>query len=98
VPNARLDEFLQGLHRTLAPGAPVLFADNRYVPGSSTPIARTDAAGNSYQLRKLVDGSEHEVLKNFPTAAELVACGTRFGTAVEVRHLAYYWILRYRAR
>jgi demethylmenaquinone methyltransferase/2-methoxy-6-polyprenyl-1,4-benzoquinol methylase len=98
VPKARLDEFLQGLHRTLAPGAAVLFADNRYAPGSSTPIARSDAEGNTYQVRKLVDGTEHEVLKNFPTAAELVACGMRFGTAVEVRYLAYYWILRYRAR
>jgi demethylmenaquinone methyltransferase/2-methoxy-6-polyprenyl-1,4-benzoquinol methylase len=98
VPKERLDEFLQGLHRMLAPGASVLFADNRYVAGSSTPIARTDAAGNTYQVRRLADGSEHEVLKNFPGAAELVACGMRFGAAVEVRHLTYYWTLRYRAR
>lgn len=98
VPKARLDEFLHGLHEHLAPGASVLFADNRYVAGSSTAIERTDAAGNTYQVRKLGDGSAHEVLKNFPTAAELLACAMRFGTAVEVRHLAYYWILRYRAR
>ena len=47
--------------------------DNQYVLGSSTPISRTDAEGNTYQTRPLKDGSSHEVLKNFPTHAQLLA-------------------------
>jgi len=35
------------LHARLAPGARVVFVDNRYVEGSSTPIARTDAAADT---------------------------------------------------
>jgi len=31
----------------VAPGALIAFLDNRYVAGSSTPVARTDAAGNA---------------------------------------------------
>lgn len=37
-------------------------------PGSSTPISRTDAAGNTCQLRMLSDGRRCEGLKNFPAA------------------------------
>lgn len=97
VPKARLETFLRGMHRQLAPGAVVLLADNTYVEGSSTPVVRTDAGGNTYQNRKLHSGTSYEVLKNFPDAAELVDWGMRFGTAVEVRQLTYYWWLRYRA-
>ena len=39
--------------------------------GAGLPIARQDDEGNTYQIRKLADGSEHEVLKNFPAETEL---------------------------
>jgi demethylmenaquinone methyltransferase/2-methoxy-6-polyprenyl-1,4-benzoquinol methylase len=68
IRRARIRNFLEVLHRKLRPGATVLFIDNRYVPGSSTPINRTDAEGNTCQLRQLEDGSSHEVLKN-PSAS-----------------------------
>src|SRR5262245_40646418 len=48
VPFARLDSFLSGLQQRLEPGARVAFMDNRYVEGSSTPLSRTDAEGNTY--------------------------------------------------
>ena len=94
VPLAKLDSFLGNLHQRLAPGARVVFLDNRYVEGSSTPISRRDADG-SYQLRRLADGSGHEVLKNFPNEAELVAEIADCGTAVEYTALEYYWLLKY---
>jgi hypothetical protein len=47
--------------RRICPGGLIVAIDNRYVPGSRTPIARTDAQGNTYQLRRLADGSRHEV-------------------------------------
>ena len=98
VPRQRIDEFLRGLHRQLAAGAAVLIADNTYVDGNSTPIARTDDAGNIYQTRALENGERYEVLKNFPSRAELQTWGERFGADVDVRFLTYFWILRYRSR
>ena len=93
VPLSRLDAFLRGLHERLEPGAVVAFMDNRYVEGSSTPLSRRDAEGNTYQTRRLADGSTHEVLKNFPTPREL---RERLGADVRVTEYEYYWIASYR--
>ena len=98
IPLARIDEFLRGLHRHLVPGAVVLIADNTYVEGSSTPICRRDDSGNTYQTRALENGERYEVLKNFPPPEALGAWGERFGDQVDVRFLAYYWLLQYRLR
>jgi demethylmenaquinone methyltransferase/2-methoxy-6-polyprenyl-1,4-benzoquinol methylase len=93
VPVRKLEEFLTGLHGRLQPGARVVFMDNRYVEGSSTAISRADGDGNTYQSRKLADGSRHEVLKNFPSAADLRA---RLGHGVELTEYEYYWLASYR--
>jgi SAM-dependent methyltransferase len=98
VPKQRLPAFLRGMHRALAPDARVVFIDNAYVEGSSTPISRADADGNTYQKRKLDDGSTHEVLKNFPTGGELSAAVTDLACDVEVKFLEYYWMLSYVAK
>ena len=87
--------FLASLHRALRPGAIVVFLDNLYVPGSSTPIYRIDTEGNSFQRRELSDGSEHIVLKNFPAEAELRADVAPWATNVEYTALKYYWLVKF---
>jgi demethylmenaquinone methyltransferase/2-methoxy-6-polyprenyl-1,4-benzoquinol methylase len=87
--------FVASLHRALGIGAIVVALDNRYVEGSSTAISHVDADGNSYQLRRLANGSEYTVLKNFPTEAELVSEVSEHGTAVEYIACDYYWVLKY---
>lgn len=97
VPVARLDEFLRSLHDRLLPGAVVVFFDNRYVEGSSTPISDSDAQGNTYQLRRLVDGTEHRVLKNFPDAAALRQMVAGRARNTDIIETDYFWVLRYEA-
>jgi demethylmenaquinone methyltransferase/2-methoxy-6-polyprenyl-1,4-benzoquinol methylase len=94
VPRGVRRAFIASLHETLAGGATVVALDNRYAEGSSTPISHVDADGNSYQVRRLADGSEHTVLKNFPTEAELVSEIGDAG-AIEYTELDYYWLLKY---
>jgi demethylmenaquinone methyltransferase/2-methoxy-6-polyprenyl-1,4-benzoquinol methylase len=98
VPISRLDAFLTELHARLAPGSRVAFLDNRYVEGSSTPISRRDDDGNSYQRRRLGDGSSHELLKNFPDAAQMDSRLARFGTEIRFLPYDYYWVAAYRTR
>ena len=98
VPLARLDAFLAGVAKAVAPGSLVAFHDNRYVEGSSTPLSRRDGEGNTYQTRKLDDGSTHDVLKNFPTDGELIGCANAHGEGAAVEQFDYFWLLTYRTR
>jgi demethylmenaquinone methyltransferase/2-methoxy-6-polyprenyl-1,4-benzoquinol methylase len=95
VPRDRIAGFLDGLHRTLSVGARVVFLDNRYVEGSSSPIAETDAEGNTYQLRSLSDGTKHRVLKNFLSEVELRSALARECTGVRYHEWQYYWAIEY---
>jgi demethylmenaquinone methyltransferase/2-methoxy-6-polyprenyl-1,4-benzoquinol methylase len=69
--------------------------DNRYVPSSSTPICRADAAGNTYQQRLLDDGTSHEVLKNFPTANQLRDILQCYSDSVRIVESTYFWCATY---
>lgn len=96
VPLDRLRGWLDLLHARLAPRAIVVMLDNRYVPGSSTPISRADDAGNTYQQRALDDGSTHEVLKNFPTPAQAFAVLGPRARDPQWIDFDHYWVLQYR--
>ena len=95
VPKARRREFLHGLNALLIPGAKVVLLDNRYVPASSSPITETDADGNTYQARKLKDGSTHRVLKNFLSEAELQSALAGLGEHGRFTTWQYFWAFEY---
>lgn len=96
VPRGRIGEFLGTLHARLEPGSTVVLLDNRYVEGSSTPIAGFDADGNTFQVRRLADGSTVRVMKNFPSEEELRRDLAPRATALEYTVLEYYWLASYR--
>ncbi len=95
VPITRQREFLLGLNRVLKSGAKVVLLDNLYVEGSSTPIAEVDAEGNTYQLRKLSDGSQHSVLKNFPTDTHMTELVEQIGSSPVFTRWQYFWAFEY---
>jgi demethylmenaquinone methyltransferase/2-methoxy-6-polyprenyl-1,4-benzoquinol methylase len=94
IPRQRIAEFLDSLSRRLEPQARVLLVDNRFVEGSSSPISEIDAHGNTYQLRRLRDGTQVRVLKNFPSEAEL---RVHLPPSLKVELLEYYWLAEYRS-
>jgi demethylmenaquinone methyltransferase/2-methoxy-6-polyprenyl-1,4-benzoquinol methylase len=98
MPRKRVGGFLERLHVLLEPGAVVLCLDNTYVPGDSTPVTRVDGDGNSFQTRRLENGHEFEVLKNYPTEDELRTAVGAVAASVEVKWLWHYWMLSYRLR
>ena len=95
VPVREQPRFLASLDRRLNAGGRVVLLDNRYVEGSSTPVSHRDEDGNSYQKRRLANGSEHTVLKNFPTESELKAATGKFGRNFRFVLLEYYWVFVY---
>lgn len=98
IPIARRAEFLAGFHSQLPVGTPVVMLENRYIVGTSTPITRQDESGNTYQNRKLLDGTPYEILKNFQSPSELRASLQDFASAIQVTELEYYWMARYTVR
>jgi demethylmenaquinone methyltransferase/2-methoxy-6-polyprenyl-1,4-benzoquinol methylase len=98
IPLQRIRPFLEGLHKMLEPQSLVLFVDNLYVEGSSTPVAERDSDGNTYQLRKLKDGTSHRVLKNFPSKSDLERWINGIGTGSNYRAFDYYWAFSYITR
>ena len=95
VPLQHLRQHVEGLHHVLGPGVRVLWFDNQYVPGSSTPIAYRDEHGNTWQRRPLQDGTEHDVLKNFPDDPTLLRAVAGIAQDVRINRLQYYWTLEY---
>jgi demethylmenaquinone methyltransferase/2-methoxy-6-polyprenyl-1,4-benzoquinol methylase len=90
IPLSRIADFLGSLHARLEPGARVVLMDNRYVGGSSTPIAERDAQGNTYQLR-----GKDRVLKNFPSEADLRQALVPHARAFSYQALEYHWLAEY---
>jgi SAM-dependent methyltransferase len=95
LPLNRVSDFLRGMARRLPAGSLVVAIDNCYVEGSSSPIVKTDAAGNTYQRRVLKDGRAWEILKNFPTPDALRQSVAPFARHATVECLTYYWLLTF---
>lgn len=93
-----IKSFLFEFHRALSPEALVVFMDNKFVPGSSTPISRKDNDGNTFQDRLLSNGHRYEVLKNFPDEQEVRAILATEVTDWQWMNLNYFWLLTYRIR
>lgn len=90
--------FLETLRARLGKDALLVLIDNNYVEGSSTPFARTDLEGNTYQIRELANGDRYEILKNFPTDSAL---RKKFGVAareIKIFRSEYYWMLTCRLK
>lgn len=95
VPAARRVEFLTEFGACLAPGSRVVLIDNLYVEGSNHPVSERDMKGDTYQIRRLEDGSSHRVLKNFPSGAELEEAVAGIGRTTRYTALEYFWIFEY---
>jgi ubiquinone/menaquinone biosynthesis C-methylase UbiE len=95
VPIRRRPAFLASLHARLAPGARVVLLDNSVRQCVELPIAERDADGDTWQHRRLRDGSVHRVLKNFPTEDELRSMVDAVAARAEYRALGHFWLFEY---
>jgi len=93
VKKSDLAQFVATLATRLEPGSVVAILDNSWAHGSSTPISRKDAEGNTYQVRTLANGDAFEVLKNYPTTEELADAVRGVAREAHLEALQYYWLL-----
>lgn len=88
-----LNSFLDQLNKLVVKGGTVVFIDNNYVERSNLPITDIDNMGNTFQTRKLENGSIHKVLKNFPTEKFIRQILKDKASDINIIKLEYYWIL-----
>lgn len=91
-----LNEFIDINNCLVESNGTVVFMDNNYVEGSSLPVTNTDNLGNTYQTRKLDNGTTHKVLKNFPTRNFIQELLADKVSDINFISLQYYWILKYK--
>lgn len=71
----------------------LVMVDEDYVEGSSTPVARTDADGNTYQIHTAPDGERYDIIRNFPTDSAL---RKKLGAVLKDMRISrneHYWML-----
>lgn len=95
IPLEQLAQWLDHLHGLLKPGSRVVFTDNNFVPGSSTPVSDKDSSGNVFQERKLPDGATYSIIKNFPEQHDFERLLKDRGQNIYLKNLEYYWVLQY---
>jgi demethylmenaquinone methyltransferase/2-methoxy-6-polyprenyl-1,4-benzoquinol methylase len=95
---SEIRNFLSQFHRQFSSGSLIAFMDNKFVAGSNTPISRADNEGNTYQLRKLENGNQYEVLKNFPNEKEAREFVGDAASEFSWTELQYYWFLTYKLK
>lgn len=88
-----LERFIITVNNLVKHGGTIVLMDNNFVEGSSTLISETDDFGNTYQIRKLEDGTMHKILKNFPDEDFIKYQLKNKATNIKFINLKYYWIL-----
>lgn len=94
VPRERLDAFLETVAAALKPGGALFFVDNhgRPEPTATAPDQRLPEAGAQLMTRRLNDGREYRIVKNFYDLALLAERCAAAGLDVAVRETPTYFL------
>jgi SAM-dependent methyltransferase len=92
VPLDRLPAFLATVARALRPGGAVLFVDGQRESSSTAPDHSLPADGVQTMTRRLNDGREFQIVKNFYDPAWLAERCAEAGLDVDVRLTPTYFI------
>jgi ubiquinone/menaquinone biosynthesis C-methylase UbiE len=101
VPREKIESFLKDFHRLLRSESLVVLADNVNIAGMGGKLIKKEGYVNTYRLRKLRDGSEHLVLKNYFCVDELVEIFAKYARGfgrTNVFYGKYFWYLSYQLK
>jgi 2-polyprenyl-3-methyl-5-hydroxy-6-metoxy-1,4-benzoquinol methylase len=96
IPLQSIDRFLRILNSFTSPDGTIVLMDNNFVNGSSSPITYTNEDENTFQTRRLEDGTTHLIMKNFPTENFLREKLADIAIDIQYIKLKYFWILCYK--
>lgn len=91
LPRNSLPAYLRQVSEFLEPGGIIFAADDVYIPGVGGELIG-EKEEDSHKLRKLPDGSEHKILKNYFTETQLRDMFSQF-SEIKVEMGECYWRL-----
>ena len=94
IPKEKLSAFVDICLDNVPKSGALVFADNTWGAGNSTPIYHTDPHGNTYQRRTLENGEDYLVLKNYFSQEELESYWKGRVQKIEYIELDYFWLLK----
>jgi demethylmenaquinone methyltransferase/2-methoxy-6-polyprenyl-1,4-benzoquinol methylase len=93
MPISSINSFLENLHRRLKKGSQAIFIDMMTRKEFENEIVYYDEDGNRVSLRSLPDGSEYEIIKNFPSKSDLLSIIE--GTGDDISYLEFGTLKRW---
>ena len=88
----------QVLADVLTPGSPAFLCDNNLFSEMIPELIWDDRHQNTYKKRRLENGEEYIILKNYFEADELEAIFSGWGTIERIVYDTYYWAVALRMR
>ncbi|MBU0982228.1 MAG: class I SAM-dependent methyltransferase [candidate division Zixibacteria bacterium] len=88
IPRDMVPSVLESTVRLSKPGSPVVFLDMLFREAFTDEPSRYDSSGNRIFLRRLPDGSEYEVVKNFPDKAALIRTLAPYANDIDYHEFA----------
>lgn len=92
------DKYLKQIRAKLGKDILLVLLDANYVDNFTTPIARTDAEGNTYQILPGDDGQRYEVLRNYPKDSALRKRFAAHARELRIQRLEHYFLLSCRLK
>lgn len=92
------ERFLKALRAKVGKDVLLVLADDDYVDGISEPIARTDAAGNTYQVLQAPDGEYYEIPKNYLSDSALRKKLASTVREIKIERWEFYFLLTCRLK
>lgn len=92
VPTERLEGFLRLVCQALRPAGKLFFIDSSREPSSTAADHILPEEGSQVMLRRLNDGREFQIVKNFYEPVTLTAQFAEAGLAVTIRETSNYFI------
>ena len=98
VPREEINLFIKEFHRVLKRNAIVFLADNIFNETIGGLLIKSNGDSNSYKLRKLKDGSEYKIVKNYYDKEELFKLFSKYDKNFSESNIFYgkcFWYVYY---
>jgi ubiquinone/menaquinone biosynthesis C-methylase UbiE len=95
IPKIKIKDFLEEVHKRVRKDGFVMFCDGVYREELGGKLIIKKGEKDTYKLRKLQNGEEYEILKNYYSKEELLQIFSKYSRKLEIKYLTHFWVVGY---